>query len=81
MAMLMCLRGIRGTGETVHGFRSSFSTWARDETDHPREIIEASLAHAVGGAVEQAYNRSDYLGKRRALMDEWTTFLTSTKAD
>ena len=24
-----------------HGFRSSFRDWAAEETDHPREIIEA----------------------------------------
>lgn len=75
---MRALRGIQGTGKTVHGFRSSFSTWARDETDYPREIIEASLARAVGGAVEQAYNRSDYLAKRRALMEAWAMFLTGT---
>lgn len=71
MAMLKCLRGLREDGATVHGFRATFSTWARDETDYPRELIEASLAHAVGNAVEQAYNRSDYLAKRRALMADW----------
>ncbi|MDP1731423.1 MAG: tyrosine-type recombinase/integrase [Devosia sp.] len=29
MSMLMLLRGLRGDGLTVHGFRSAFSTWAR----------------------------------------------------
>ena len=28
-----------------HGFRSSFRDWAAEETDHPREVIEAALAH------------------------------------
>lgn len=77
MAMLQCLRGIRGTGETVHGMRSAFSTWARDLTNHPRELIEASLAHAIGNSVEQAYSQSDYLAKRRALMADWATYLNS----
>ena len=31
-----------------HGFRSSFRDWAAEETDHPREVIEAALAHVVG---------------------------------
>lgn len=75
MAMLQCLRGLRDDDATVHGFRATFSTWARDETDYPRELIEASLAHAVGNAVEQAYNRSDYLAKRRSLMDAWAAYL------
>ena len=28
-----------------HGFRSSFRDWAAEETDHPRKVIEAALAH------------------------------------
>lgn len=44
MAMLECLRGLRGKGDTVHGFRSSFSTWAAEQTEHPREIVEAEAA-------------------------------------
>ena len=28
-----------------HGFRSTFRDWAAEETDHPREVIEAALAH------------------------------------
>lgn len=73
MAMLMLLRDMRA-GFTVHGFRSAFSTWARECTDYPREIVEASLAHASGDAVELAYRRTDFLDKRRALMEEWARF-------
>jgi integrase len=72
MSMLKCLRTIRSeTAETVHGFRSSFRDWAAEQTDYPREIVEACLAHATGGAVELAYRRTDFLEKRRELMAEW----------
>jgi integrase len=74
MAMLMLLRDLRGNGYTVHGFRSAFSTWAREQTDYPREIVEACLAHASGDAVELAYRRTDFLDKRRALSKEWEAF-------
>jgi integrase len=74
MSMLMLLRGLRGDGVTVHGFRSAFSTWAREQTDYPREIVEACLAHASGDAVELAYRRTDFLDKRRVLMGEWARF-------
>ena len=37
-----------------HGFRSSFRDWAAEETDHPREVIEAGLAHVVQYKVEAA---------------------------
>lgn len=30
-----------------HGFRSLFRDWTAEETDHPREVIEAALAHMV----------------------------------
>lgn len=49
-------------------------------TEHPREIVEASLAHTVGDAVERAYRRGDYLAKRRALMDDWAVFVTGKQA-
>lgn len=59
---------------TVHGFRSTFRTWAEEQTDYPHEVKEASLAHVVSNAVERAYLRSDLFDKRRALMDEWAIF-------
>ena len=78
MAMLQCIRGLRD-GATVHGFRASFSTWANETTEHPREIVEASLAHTIGDAVERAYRRGDYLAKRKALMDGWAEYVASGK--
>jgi integrase len=60
---------------TLHGFRSTFRDWAGDCTEHPREVVEAALAHAVGDAVERAYRRSDALEKRRKLMADWAEYL------
>ena len=37
----------QGIAAVPHGFRSSFRDWAAEETDHPREVIEAALAHVV----------------------------------
>lgn len=76
MAMVMCLQGLRDSKETVHGFRSSFSTWAAEKTTHDRAVVEAALAHATGDAVELAYKRTDYLAKRTALMDDWARHCT-----
>ena len=42
-----------------HGFRSSFRDWAAELTNHPREVVEAALAHVVGNQTEAAYARSD----------------------
>ena len=60
------------------GFRSSFRDWAAEETDHPREVVEAALAHVVRNQVEAAYARSD-LFERRRLMDEWAAYLATTR--
>lgn len=65
----------------VHGFRTSFRTWAQERTKFPREVAEAALAHAIGGAVEQAYARSDVFEKRRRLMEAWASFLNQPSAD
>ena len=43
----------------VHGARASLKTWATAKTHHRREIIELTLAHAIGDAVEKAYFRDD----------------------
>ena len=66
---------LRDTGlaghATVHGFRSCFRDWAAECTNAPHSVMELSLAHAVGGAVEQAYARSTLIERRRALLAEW----------
>jgi len=74
MAMLQCLRGVRDDGATVHGFRASFSTWAREQTDYSPEIVEASLAHTQSDKVVAAYARTTFLDRRRDLMQQWATF-------
>ena len=64
-----------GIAAVAHGFRSSFRDWAAEQTDHPREVIEAALAHVVQNKVEAAYARSDLFERRRRLMDEWSAYL------
>jgi integrase len=75
-----------GHRETVHGFRSSFSDWAHEETSHANHTIEISLAHKVGTEVEQAYRRKDMFAKRVKLMADWSRYCTTkpvakTKSD
>ena len=64
-----------GIAGVPHGFRSSFRDWAAEETDHPREVIEAALAHVVLNQVEAAYRRSDLFDRRRRLMQDWEDYL------
>jgi integrase len=67
-----------GRRETVHGFRSSFSDWAADNTAFPQEVREQALAHAIPNKVEAAYRRGALLEKRRRLMAEWATYCDAT---
>lgn len=62
----------------VHGFRTSFRTWAQERTNFPREVAEAALAHVVKDKAEAAYARSDVFDKRRKMMESWGTYLAAS---
>lgn len=74
MAMLVLLRRIERDDVTVHGFRSTFRDWAAEQTNFPREVAEAALAHTIENQVEAAYRRGDLFEKRRKLMDAWAKY-------
>jgi integrase len=74
MAMTTALRRMGRGDLTVHGFRSTFRTWAAERTNYPREVVEAALAHVIGDKTEAAYQRGDLLEKRRRLMDAWAVY-------
>ena len=63
-------------GCVPHGMRSSFRMWAAESTDVPREVCEFALAHVVGSAAEQSYQRSDLFERRRELMAQWANFVS-----
>lgn len=77
MAMLDLLKNDLGyAGEaTVHGFRSSFRTWAAEATSYPEDLAEKALAHEEEDKVVAAYKRTDLFEKRRPMMDDWAVFL------
>jgi integrase len=77
MAFLMLLRRMGRDDLTAHGFRATFKTWASERTSFQNEIVEAALAHVIGGKVEQAYRRGDMFEKRRRLMQQWAIFCTT----
>jgi integrase len=76
MTEVMTRLGQRGV-TTIHGFRSSFSNWAHEQTAHSAHTIEISLAHRVGNETERAYRRTDLVAKRRQLMESWSKFCTT----
>ena len=56
-------------------FARRFRDWVAEETNHPRDAIEAALAHVVQNKVEAAYARSDLFERRRRLMDDWAAHI------
>ena len=73
-ALRMIFRNAR-LKTTVHGFRTSFRTWAA-EAGADRTVAELCLAHRVGSATELAYQRSDLFRMRADLMEDWAEYLT-----
>ena len=74
MTMLKLTKAL-GYDADVHGFRTSFKTWAQERTNTPNDVSEAALAHVVKKKAEAAYARSDLFEKRRETMDTWARFL------
>ena len=82
MALSQLMRGMRERGELLidavpHGFRSTFRDWGAEQTSYPDEIRKAASGHTVGDAVQQAYQRTDLLEKRRRMMNDWANYLDS----
>ena len=75
MAMLSLLKKrYKDVNTTVHGFRSTFRTWASDMTEYNDSIMEFALAHQLDEKVEGAYNRTELVEKRRPLMQDWADY-------
>jgi len=79
MTLTKALRDMGHAQITVHGFRSTFRDWAAEQTSTPGDVVEAALAHTIRNKVEAAYRRTNYLEKRRPLMEMWGQFTAPTK--
>ncbi|MFV8531440.1 tyrosine-type recombinase/integrase [Ralstonia pseudosolanacearum] len=62
-------------GETVHGWRSVFSTWANAQPGVNPDVVERCLAHAPKDKVRAAYNRHEYRDERRTMLQQWADHL------
>lgn len=68
----MALKRMGFAGRLVsHGLRSLAST-TLNEQGFDKDIIEAALAHVDDNQVRSAYNRTDYLERRRPMMCWWS---------
>ena len=61
--------------QSVHGFRATARTLLAEELNIDPLVIEAQLAHAVKDANGRAYNRTQYIKHRAAMMQQWADYL------
>ena len=80
MAMLKVLERMGRKDLTVHGFRSTFSDWVSEQTNHSSDTREMCLAHTIANKAEAAYRRGDMIDKRFKVMTDWADYLDSLKA-
>lgn len=59
----------------AHGMRALASTTLNEQGFDP-DVIEAALAHVDKNQVRRAYNRADYLERRREMMEWWSEHIS-----
>lgn len=68
----MALKRMGFAGRLVsHGLRSLASTTLNEQGFEP-DLIESALAHVDDNQVRSAYNRTDYIERRRPMMGWWS---------
>jgi integrase len=64
---------------TGHGLRAMARTLLAERLGFDDVAIEAQLAHAVRDALGRAYNRTQYVEKRREMMQAWADYLDTLR--
>ena len=73
----MALKRMGYGGKLVaHGLRALASTTLNEE-GFPPDIIESALAHSERNTVRKAYNRAEYVERRREMMIWWSEHIDS----
>lgn len=73
------LRDMGFTGRLVaHGLRALAST-TLNEYEFDDDVIETALAHGDQNKIRKAYNRAEYLEKRRLMMQWWSNRIEQAK--
>ena len=60
---------------TAHGFRAMARTIMVEQMNVEPDVIEAQLAHGKSGPLGAAYDRAEFLDKRRDMMNQWANYL------
>ena len=66
-----------GDDMVAHGFRALARTTIREQLDYDSEVIEKQLAHKSSGSLGEAYDRTQFLAKRKTMMQDWADYIDS----
>ncbi len=66
---------------TAHGFRALARTTIREKLEYDPDVIECQLAHKAAGPLGEAYNRAQFLDKRKKMMQHWADYLDAVASD
>ncbi len=71
--------GIEQSTLVAHGWRATARTLLVEQLKFPVDIVEQQLGHSVKDALGRAYNRTQFLDERRAMMQAWADYLDTLK--
>lgn len=66
---------------TGHGFRATARTMLAERLNVAESVIEAQLAHSVKDSLGRAYNRTEFVEQRRAMLQAWADYLDRLRKD
>ena len=66
-----------GSSLVAHGFRALARTTIREKLRYDSEVIERQLAHKASGALGEAYDRTQFLDERTAMMQDWANYISA----
>lgn len=72
----MGFNGKGSIGFAAPGFRATAST-ILNEAGYRPDVIERQLAHKERNKARASYNQAEYLGERRAMMQQWADMVDS----
>lgn len=76
-------KAIRNMGfqgrHTPHGFRALARTTIREKLNYDSEIIERQLSHSPNTNLGRAYDRTQFLEQRVAMMQDWADYIDNLK--
>lgn len=64
-----------------HGFRAMARTMLAERLGVDEKVIEAQLAHSVSDSLGRAYNRTQFVEQRRAMMQLWADYLDGLRKE